>query len=185
MSDLTVAVTLKLPGGAPATGLTLADIDIWLTQQDRATGVDTVIWDGTENPTEEMDNTGSYIRIYAGADLDLYNYYAVAEYTGATGLERDWVQGAIGIENIPIGTSLIKPYIVYYDGTSDPIEGVKVEIHRNAAGTDVIWVGWTNVLGEARDAYGNYPRLDPAPAYYFWRYKAGLSFDNPDTESVP
>jgi hypothetical protein len=43
MSEITVSITLKLPGGAPAMGLTLTDIGIWLTQQDRITGADVVI----------------------------------------------------------------------------------------------------------------------------------------------
>lgn len=183
MSEITVSITLKLPSGAPAIGLTLADIDLWLTQQDRVTGADVVIWDGTQNPTDEMANTGDYIRIYASADLDLYNYFAVAEYTGGVLLERDWLHGAVGLGYLPLGTAQEFPYIVYYEGTVNPIEGVKVEIHRNAAGTDVYWVGWTNALGEARDSYGNYPRLDPG-TWYFWRKKGGISFDNPDTEVV-
>jgi len=183
MSDLTVAVSFKLSGGAPATGLVLADIDLWLTAQNRATGVDSVIWDGTQNPTDEMANTGDYIRIYSGADLDTYNYYAVAQYTGAASLERDWIHGAIGIDILPLGTAQEFTYTVYETGTVTPIEGVFVEIHRNAAGTDLYWSGVTNAFGIALDEFDNKPRLDPG-TWYFWRRKGGISFDNPDTEVV-
>ena len=183
MSEMTVAVSLKLVGGAPATGLTLSEIDLWLTAQHRVTGVDIVIWDGTQNPTEEMVNTGDYIRIYSAADLDLYNYYAVANYTGVTVVERDWIHGAVGINLIPLGTAQEFTYTVYETGTSTPIEGVFVEIHRNAAGTDIYWSGVTNALGVALDEFDLKPRLDPG-TWYFWRRKGGISFENPDTETV-
>ncbi len=183
MTDLTVAVSFKLTGGAPATGLTLADIDLWLTSQNRATGVDVVVWDGTQNPTDEMINTGDYIRIYSGADLDLFNYFAVANYTGGVTLERDWVHGAVGIDLIPLGTAQEFTYTVFETGTSTPIEGVFVEIHRNAAGTDIYWKGVTNALGVVLDQFALKPRLDPG-TWFFWRRKGGISFNNPDTEIV-
>ena len=81
MSDLTVAVFFTQGTGAPAIGLALGDIDLYLTAQNRATGVDAVVWNGAQNPTEEIDNVGAYIRIYAGADLDTYNYFARGNYT--------------------------------------------------------------------------------------------------------
>lgn len=183
MSEMTVAVSLKLAGGAPATGLTLSEIDLWLTAQHRVTGVDTIIWDGTQNPTDEMANTGDYIRIYASADLDLYNYYAVANYTGVTVLERDWIHGAVGIELIPLGTAQEFTYTVVEEGTGNPIEGVAVEIHRNAAGTDHYWDGYSDALGVTKDQFDLKPRLDPG-TWYFFRRKGGYSFDNPDTEVV-
>ena len=187
MTDLTVAAAFSINGvdgpGEPAVGLTLAEIDLYLTRQHRSTNVDTVIWDGTQNPTEEMDNVGVYTRLYTLADLDLYNYFLSAHYTGVTVLDQHWVNGAVGIELIPLGTAIEWPYIVYITGTATPIEGVKVEIHRNVAGTDVYWVGNTNALGEARDQYGLYPRLDPG-TWYFFRKKRGISFSNPDTEVV-
>jgi hypothetical protein len=183
MTDLTVSATFTKNSGQPATGLVLAEIDLYLTQQDRATGVDTVIWDGTENPTAEMDNVGAYIRILTTADLDQYNYFATAYYTGATVLDQDYVNGAVGIDYIPLGTAIEFTYTVYKIGTSDPIEGVSVEIHRNAAGTDEYWTGVTDAFGVARDDFDNKPRLDPG-TWYFFRFKGGYSFDNPDTEVV-
>lgn len=99
MSDLTVATFFTKNSGEPATGLVLADIDLYLTAQNRSTGADTVIWDGTQNPTEEIDNVGAYARIYASADFDTYNYFARGTYTGATVLDSDHVQGGRGPVN--------------------------------------------------------------------------------------
>jgi len=52
-------VFFSLIGGAPAVGLALADIDLYLTRQHVTTGVDAVVWDGTQHPTEEIDNVGA------------------------------------------------------------------------------------------------------------------------------
>lgn len=96
MSSIIVAATFTKSAGEPATGLTLAEIDLYLTRQNNATGVDEVVWDGTQNPTEEIDNVGAYTRIYTGADFDTYTYHARASYTGATALDTDHVTGIAG-----------------------------------------------------------------------------------------
>ena len=182
MSDLTVSAIFSKNVGEPATGLALSEIEFKLTAQDRVTGVPTVIWN-TLNPTAEMDNVGAYIRIYTLADLDQYNYFVSAQYTGATVLDQDYVSGAVGIDYLPLGTAVEFTYTVYKTGTVIPIEGVRVEIHRNAAGTDLYRNFWTDAFGVARDEFGNKPRLDPG-IWYFFRFKGGYSFDNPDTETV-
>lgn len=187
MTDLTVSALFTYPGvsgpGEPATGLALGDIDLTLVAQDRATMAETVIWN-TVNPTSELSLVGRYIKKYAAADLDLYNYFAHAFYTGATVLDQDHVSGAVGIDYIPLGTAKVWPYRVR-EADLTPIEGVKVEIHRDIAGTDIYWVGWTNSFGYAKDSYGNDPRLDPSPPdWYFFRKKGGVKFDNPDIETV-
>jgi len=94
MSNMVVGAFFTRNVGLPATGLALADIDFYLTAQNKTTGADTVIWDGTQNPTEEIDNIGAYARIYALADLDTYVYYARATYTGAVVLDVDHVTGS-------------------------------------------------------------------------------------------
>ncbi len=187
MSDLTIAVLFTKTGvdgpGEPSTGLTLAEIDLYLTSQHRSTGAESIIWNGTQNPISELSNVGRYIRILTTADLDTYNYYASAHYTGVASLDQDWVNGAVGLEFLPLGTAQVFPYIVYEPDGITPIEGVSVEIHRNAAGTDIYWVGSTNGLGEARDDFNFYPRLDPG-TWYFFRRLGGYSFSNPDIEVV-
>lgn len=90
MSNLTCVVTFTQSSGQPATGLTLVDIDLYLTRTDRATGASTVVWDGTQNPTAEVTNMGQYIRILATADLDNYVYHLIGNYTGAATLDSNW-----------------------------------------------------------------------------------------------
>ena len=96
MSDMTVlAWFTKSTGDLPATGLTLADIDLTLTAIHRTTGAETAIWN-TENPAFEVANVGAYGKIY-DADFDTYNYAAGAQYTGADTLDDDYVSGSLGI----------------------------------------------------------------------------------------
>lgn len=98
MSNLTVSATFTKNSGQPATSLTLAEIDLYLTAVNKSTGERTVIWDGSQNPTFEVTNTGAYARIYTSADYDTYIYFAAAQYTGATVLDQDWITGAAAIE---------------------------------------------------------------------------------------
>lgn len=184
MSDLTIAVFFTKNTGQPAEGLVLTDIDLYLTAQNRATGVDAVVWDGTQNPTEEIDNVGAYIRIYSGADLDTYNYYARGSYTGATVLDTDHVTGAFGIEKLPIGTAVEYTYTVTDSITGNPVAAVRVTVSTDVAGNNTIWQGYTDTFGVARDTNSDLPRLDPG-TYYFWKFKAGYIDDqNPDIEVV-
>jgi hypothetical protein len=184
MADLTVAVNFTRNTGQPATGLTLGDIDLYLTEQDKATGADTVIWNGTQNPTEEIDNTGFYTRIYAAADWDANHYYARGNYTGAVALDTDDVMGAMECCGIPIGTAVEFTYTIYESGgpPNIPIAGVTVAISTDIAGVNIVWSGTTDAFGVARNG-GYLPRLDPG-TYYFWRSLAGYTFTNPDTEVV-
>lgn len=183
MPDLTVSASFTENGGEPATGLTLADINLYLTSQDRDSNITAVVWDGTQHPTGEVENVGAYIRIYAAADLDTYNYFAAAEYVGAVSLDLDWVTGAVGLVNVPLGTAVEWPYLVRVDGS--PVDGARVQISTDLAGDDVFWSGVTGVDGYAVDAYLNAPRLVPrTEAYYFWVYKANAEFSLPDQEVV-
>jgi hypothetical protein len=184
MSDLSVSVFFTKNTGQPAEGLTLSDIDLYLTSQNRATGVDAVVWDGTQNPTEEIDNIGAYLRIYTAADLDTYNYYARGTYTGATVLDVDDVMGAVGIDKIPLGTAVAYTYTVTDSVTGNPVPSVTVTVSTDIAGTILIWSGITDAFGVARDIYGDLPRLDVG-TYYFWKFRVGYIDDqNPDTEIV-
>jgi len=73
--------------GQPATGLALADIDLYLYRRTRADGTVATVWDGV-NPTEEVGG-GLYSRSYTD-DPDTYDYYGYARYTGATTLDVDY-----------------------------------------------------------------------------------------------
>lgn len=96
MSNLTIAAAFTKNQGEPAQALALADIDLYLTRQNNSTLVCEVIWNGTQNPTVEVDNCGYYTRLYSGANLDTYTYFARASYTGATVLDSDHVTGTLG-----------------------------------------------------------------------------------------
>lgn len=106
MSDLTISATFTKNSGQPATGLDLADIEITLVRQHKATGVDEEIW-SAQNPTEEIDNVGSYIAIYSGANLSVYNYFANIQYTGLTTLDTNYVSGTASASSVgaSIGTA--------------------------------------------------------------------------------
>ena len=98
MSNLTVSANFTKNSGQPATGLTLAEINLYLTAVRKTTGARTVIWDGTQNPTFEVNNVGVYGRIYTDADFSTYDYFASANYTGADSLDQDWINGAASVE---------------------------------------------------------------------------------------
>ena len=183
MADLTVAVFFTRNTGQPATGLALGDIDLYLTEQDRETGADAVILNGTQHPTEEIDNIGGYTRIYAAADLEANDYYGRGSYTGAVVLDVDHVTGATSLIDLPCGTVVEFTYTVTDAGTGLPIEGVSVDISTDIAGNNIIWCGTTDAFGVARDEHGNLPRLDPG-TYYFWRKLSGYIFVDPDVEIV-
>lgn len=186
MGDLTISATFTENTGQPSTGLTLSEIDLYLTRQNRVTGADDVIWDGTQNPTEEIDNVGAYIRIYADADLDTYNYFGSANYTGVTVLDQDWVNGSVGISELPIGTAVAYTYTVTDSGSGNPIAGVTINISTDIVGDNVIWAGHTDAFGVARTDALLLPRLTPSPLpYYFWKDRPGyVDDDNPDAEIV-
>lgn len=93
-----VSVSFTKNAGAVATGLTLGDIDLYLTSVNKSTGASAVIWDGTQHPTSEIENIGAYLRIYSGEDLDTYDYFAAAQYTGATALDFTWATGSLSSE---------------------------------------------------------------------------------------
>ena len=182
MTDLMITATFTENVGEPALGLVLAEIDLWLTSIHRSTGAVSVIWDGTQNPVFAGTNVGVYGRIYSAADLDLYNYFATAHYTGAASLDQDWLNGGMGIDYIPLGTAVEHPYRVWGGAPQVPQEGVKVWFY-DSTDTVVKWYGTTDMNGWAVDDYGNAPRLDPG-TYKVTRIAGWLSFDNPDTEIV-
>jgi len=185
MADLTCITSFSQnTGDDPAIGLALADIDLYLTAVHRATGVRTVVWNGTQNPTFEVDNVGAYGRIYAAGDLDTYNYILGGNYTGVAAIDNDWVTGAVGINEPPIGTAIAYTYTVTDSVTLLPVEGVEVWVSTDLAGVNIVWYGVTDAFGVARDRFDWLPRLD-AGAYYFWKQRAGYVDDqNPDTEVV-
>lgn len=74
-------------------------------------------------------------------------------------------------------------YTVTDDVTLLPVYGVQVSFTPDAGGMIVVWSGFTDVFGVARDSYGNLPLLQPG-TYYVWRFKPGTSDNDPDIEVV-
>lgn len=85
---LVVTVLFTKDAGDPATGLTLADIDITLRSRLKADGTMANVW-ATQNPTEEIGG-GLYSRALTGEDEATYDYFGFANYTGATTLDSDY-----------------------------------------------------------------------------------------------
>ncbi len=96
---MTVTITISAQftdvNGSPATGLTLADIDITLAAIAKSGGGETLVWN-TQNPTREVTNIGMYQRDLTTADLEANTYHAMAEYTGASVLDSNFVFGSVG-----------------------------------------------------------------------------------------
>jgi len=130
MSTLVVAAQFTQSTGQPATGLALASIDLYLTRVHNTTGVDSVVWDGTQNPTVEIDNVGSYARLYTDADLHTYTYFCMAQYTGATVLDRDYVMGAVGTYADVVWNATTRTLTTATGAAYTANDGGKLTIHR-------------------------------------------------------
>lgn len=96
-TNLTISATFTKLNGQPATGLTLSQISLFLTSQNKSTGVDTTVWDGTQVATIEINNVGMYTRILTTADLTVNDYFAMAQYTGATVLDSNYAYGQVSM----------------------------------------------------------------------------------------
>jgi hypothetical protein len=185
MANLIASAIFTRNTGQPATGLALGDIDFYLTSQNLQSGADAVVWDGTQNPTEEIDNIGAYSRIYASADFSLFAYYLRATYTGAIVLDVDDVTGATQawqVVSFPAG-SIEYTYTVTNSVSGLPIPDVDVWFSTDLAGDNVVWRGRTDDFGVARDVANNLPWLD-AGTWFVWAVKTGFTFPLPDTEII-
>ncbi len=188
MTDVAVVGTFTktvAKPGTPAEGLTLAEFDFHLTRRTKADGTLAVIWDGTAHPaTAEIPNIGQYLRVYSGADLQLYDYMATIQYTGATSLDSNNATGVIGAITITLraGSSEVTD-ITIESPAGTPREGAAVWITTDAAGTHIVWTGTSNTLGKPKDLNDANPWLDPGD-YYVWTQLAGHTFPNPTAHEV-
>jgi hypothetical protein len=108
-----------------------------------------------------------------------YNIYVEATVDGDTG----GICYAFRVLDAPSPATGVEFTYTVVEADGTPIAGVKVWFTTDALGTNVVWTGFTDAFGVARDTYGDLPILD-AGDYYVWRLKSGVSFDNPDTETV-
>lgn len=184
MPDLPVLVFYTEAGGTPSVGLALADIDLYLTEVNRVTLAQNIVWDGTQHPTAEITNMGAYARVYATADLDVNVYIARGTYTGAVALDQDDVTGDANLCMPAIGTAIEYTYTVTGGAPVVPIVGARIEITTDALGADLVWCGQTDTFGVARDDAGYLPRLEPG-TYFVFRSAPGFTFSpNPQTVVV-
>lgn len=98
--------------------------------------------------------------------------------TGA-GIISQWLEYCVETRAV---LSVLHTYIVTDSVTLLPIDAVCVSYTTDSAGNNVIWSGFTDSLGVARDIFGNLPRLDPG-TYFVIRQKASYVFPV-DTEVV-
>lgn len=144
--------------------------------------------------TLQLSKAGAAFAASAGSKgevgLGWYKYVATAGEADTVGPVAIVVSGAGTIQQnleyvvaTRTVTSIEFTYTVTNDSNSNPIENVEVFIATNPGGANIVWQGFTDVFGVARDAYGNLPRLEPG-TYFFFRYNSLFSFDNPDQETV-
>jgi len=69
------------------------------------------------------------------------------------------------------------------DVALNPLEDVECCFSIDTAGVHIVWKGYTDIFGVARDSVGNLPCLD-AGTYYIRRKKTGYTFVDPDMEVV-
>lgn len=142
---------------------------------------------GTMAILDNVNTTGFYTELIACTaangfeDRKSYNIYIEATVDGDTG---GICYGFRITDVLDVAGCSDFTYTVYSSvAPNPPIQGVRVTISTDLAGTNVIWGGDTDALGVARDDFGQLPCLTSG-TYYFWRQLAGYSFSNPDTETV-
>ncbi len=123
--------------------------------------------------------TGWYTYLSTAGEADTVGPVAITA-TGAGTIQQN-LEYPVKARNI-IGVEFT--YTVTNSVTSDPIQGVVVNVSTDIAGSNVVFSGLTDAFGVARHGTTNeLPFLDPG-TYYFWSRKSGFSFVNPDTEVV-
>jgi len=184
-------VLFEQAGGAPV-----------VADDERIGETGTMIWDGGSTEVdifEVMDIVESTIMGPDGDDLTVISDQIDGVQTDATAILLDTgttipayilsdVIGASGdtLETLSdqldvIGTGsgvTAETYTVIDSITGLPIDGVRVWLSTDLAGTNVIRLGHTNGLGKVTFHHD----LPTGTPIYVWREKAGYIFVNPDTE---
>ena len=175
--------------GEPAGGLTLADIGLHLVALDKDAGTLTEIWDGSVQPSAEVSPLGMYVKPYADADLDAYDYFAGAQYQGTEELDAAWITGVISrdsglVDEVIAACARVGRGRVHYQYTVSssvapyhPLADVTVEVYTDAAMANMIRQDVTDSFGVV------WFWLDPG-TYYFKCIKGRTRFANPDVEEV-
>lgn len=138
------------------------------------------------NFTLQLSKAGGAFQASAGVKAEIgngwYSYLATASEADTPGPVAIQVTGGgIVSQNLEYVvesrnvTAVEFTYTVTNDVTSDPIDGVQVWISTDEAASNVVWSGFTDGFGVARDTNGYKPRLDPG-LYFIRLSKAGFSF---------
>ncbi len=83
-----------------------------------------------------------------------------------------WITGGAGTGAVEIVYNVSIP-----EETGTPVASVLVQVSTDSLGANIQWTQLTDAFGNASF------NLDPG-TYYFWRYKPGYTFTNPDTETI-
>ena len=171
----------------PDTGV-LTDADVLPTYRLYEDETAIPILTGTMAILDNLNTVGFYTELVActaGNGFEsgrTYTVYIEATVDSDTG----GICYAFTVEDAPLPCSvcIAYTYTVTDSGTGLPIDGVHVWVTTDAGGANVIWCGYTDAFGVARDAAGNVPLLD-AGTYYFWKQRVAYVDDqNPDVEVV-
>ena len=153
---ITVSAQLSDSNGSPATGLALADVDVTLVSIRKSDGNETVIWNA-QDATREVTGLGMYQKDYASADLDIYWYFAMAEYVGVVVLDALFVFGAVGESGLDVdGRVDVGDWLgqaVTLSANNNPDINVD-EISDDLAAAQNLEAGWdgTGIIGDTYPA---------------------------------
>lgn len=122
---------------------------------------------------------GWYYYVSTAGEADTIGPIGI-KVTGAGCVQQNLI--AVVVQATP--GALPYTYTVTDSVSGNPIPGVQVWVSTDIAGNYIVWSGFTDAFGVARDHADNLPYLDPG-TYYFWKQRVGYVDDqNPDTEVV-
>lgn len=141
----------------------------------------------------QLSKAGAAFAASAGTKAEIsngwYSYLATAAEANTVGPLAVKITGA-GIiqqnlefcveQRTPLSVAVT--YTVTDDVTLLPLDGVCVMFTTDSAGNNIVWTGFTDSLGVARDINGQLPRLDPG-TYFVHKTLSGHVFAT-DTEVV-
>lgn len=144
--------------------------------------------------TVYISKGGAAFALGVGAKAEVgygfYKYTATAGEANTSGPVAVVVQSAGALQqNLEyvvenrVVTGIPFTYTVNNTLGNTPISQVRVAFYADTNAQMLVWTGYTDSFGVARDEYGNLPNLEPG-TYYIFNNKPGFVFNNPDVETV-
>lgn len=171
---------------------------------DHANLIDFVMIDGSGNEvtglgaglTVQISKNGGAFGAAAGTQLEIglgfYSYLCTVAESDTPGPVAIVATGAGAIQQnleyvvINRASGITEyTYPVTRSDTGLAVPDAAVEIYTISPRSNRIWTGTTDAFGHARDEFDNLPLLQSGKTYYFWTAKVGITFDNPDAETIP